>query len=462
MPAAARTKGRDEPVALTGGPTASPLRAIRAPQLYVGAVTLAGCGVLTASIAAMIAAPPDFRWGILAILTVASAQLMLRMPAIPVSFSISDIFIFTAALMFGPAAGAIVAGIDAAVLSSRLVLSSRSAERFLFNISAAALAMAVSSRVFFAASGATPFAPDSAGVIDHAFALAAFALVYFLLNTWLVAGAIAVANRRSVWAVWRGHFMGLWPGYVGGATAAGLGLFLLSAQHGDLRVLAFVTPFPVILYITFRTVVGRMHDDVAHLTRINSMYLATIETLAQAVDARDEVTHDHLRRVQKHAMRVARVLDVDDELELRAIEAAALLHDIGKLAIPEHILNKPAKLTPAEYDVMKMHASIGADILSPVGFPFPVVPIVRHHHENWDGTGYPDGIAGEKIPLAARIIRACNAYVAMVSERPYRAALTDDEALNELMRLAGTEFDPTVVRVLVAHIRDEHEAERAA
>ena len=450
MAEAARTESRLGRDAWKGLSLASALRTLRLPHLYVASVTVAGCVVLAASIGTLRAAPPDLRWGVLAVLTVVSAQLMLRMPAIPVSFSISDLFIFTAALMYGPAAGAIVAGIDAAVLSSRLTLSSRSAERFLFNVSAAALAMAVSSRVFFAVSGAPPFATDSAGVIDHAFALAAFAAVYFLLNTWLVAGAVALASQRGIWRVWRGHFMGLWPGYIGGATAAGLGLFLLSAQHGDLRVLAFVTPFPVILYITFRTVVGRMHDDVAHLTRINSMYLATIETLAQAVDARDEVTHDHLRRVQQHAMRLARVLHVENELELRAIEAAALLHDIGKLAIPEHILNKPDKLTPAEYDVMKMHARIGADILSPIGFPFPVVPIVRHHHENWDGTGYPDGLRGDAIPVGARILSVVDCFDALTSDRPYRRAFTPAKAFAIIQERSGVMYDPRVVEALFA------------
>ena len=123
-------------------------------------------------------------------------------------------------------------------------------------------------------------------------------------------------------------------------------------------------PIPFILYLTFRTAVARMQDQVGHLTRVNSMYLSTIESLAQAVDARDQVTHDHIRRVQKNAMLLARELGIDDEVQLRALEAAALLHDAGKLAIPEHILNKPDKLTPAEFETMKLHTTIGADILS--------------------------------------------------------------------------------------------------
>jgi len=419
---------------------------------YPAVITALGAVVLFVSIAAMIAAPLDFRWVVLAVLTVASAQLMLRMPAaVPISFSISDIFTFSGALLFGPAAGAILAGIDAGLLSLRLVRTHRSLSRALFNVSAAALAMWGASNVFFALAGAAPLAANPSAVIAHVAPLAAFALVYYVLNTGLVAVAVALGASGTVWRVWREHFMPLWPGYAGGAFGAGLAVFLLSAENGNPGVLAFVLPIPFILYITFKTAVGRMHDDVTHLTRINSMYVATIETLAQAVDARDEVTHDHLRRVQKNAMSLARLLDVTDESELRAIEAAALLHDVGKLAIPEHILNKPDKLTPAEFDVMKLHAKIGADILSPIGFPFPVVPIVRHHHENWNGTGYPDGLHGEQIPIGARILSVVDCFDALTSDRPYRRAFSVEKAIEIIRERSGVMYDPNVVDALIAN-----------
>ena len=420
------------------------------PIFYERAIASIGGGVLALAVWALIAAPPDVRWVALALLTVGAAQLMLRMPAVPVSFSISDIFTFAAALMFGPAAGAILAGIDAAVMSSRLAQTERSVRRLMFNVAAAGLAMALSSEAFFAISRTTPFSADPAAVIGHGAALAVFALIYFVLNTGLVAVVIALGTRRGIWAVWRDHFMGLWPGYIGGAAAAGLGLFLISMQHGDLRALAFVMPFPFILYITFRTVVAKMNDDVAHLTRINSIYLATIETLAQAVDARDEVTHDHLRRVQQNTIRLARELGVDDELQLRAIEAAALLHDIGKLAIPEHILNKPDKLTATEYEAMKLHAKIGAELLSPIDFPFPVVPIVRHHHEHWDGSGYPDGLKGDAIPIGARILSVADCFDALTSDRPYRRAYSHERALRIIREHSGVMYDPRIVDALMA------------
>src|SRR5262249_43588813 len=155
--------------------------------------------------------------------------------------------------------------------------------------------------------------------------------------------------------------------------------------------------------LTFRTAMGRVEDAGHHLAELNRLYLSTIETLAMAIDAKDQVTHGHIRRVQAYAIGLARELGVKDETLLKAIEAAALLHDMGKLAVPEYILNKPGKLTPAEFEKMKLHASVGADILKAIDFPYPVVPIVRHHHENWNGTGYPAGRRGTDIPIGARI-----------------------------------------------------------
>jgi putative nucleotidyltransferase with HDIG domain len=169
-----------------------------------------------------------------------------------------------------------------------------------------------------------------------------------------------------------------------------------------------------------------------------------------AVDAKDQITHGHIRRVQTYAVELAKRLGVNDTSQIKAIEAAALLHDMGKLAIPEHILNKPGKLTPAEFDKMKRHADIGADLLSSVKFPYPVVPIVRHHHENWDGTGYPSGIAGTDIPIGARILSVVDCFDALTSDRPYRPRLSDEDAFRMLRERRGSIHDPLIVDVFIA------------
>src|SRR5262249_1200563 len=186
-----------------------------------------------------------------------------------------------------------------------------------------------------------------------------------------------------------------------------------------------------------------------HLSELNSLYMSTIETLAMAIDAKDQITHGHIRRVQGYAVGLAKALGVTDEAQIRAIEAAALLHDMGKLAVPEYILNKPGPLTATEFEKMKLHASVGADILSAIAFPYPVVPIVRHHHENWDGSGYPDGLSGSAIPIGARILSVVDCFDALTSDRPYRPRLSDRDAVRVLTERRSTMYDPLVVDTFV-------------
>ena len=218
----------------------------------------------------------------------------------------------------------------------------------------------------------------------------------------------------------------------------------------DFSTISAVIPLLVITYLMFRMSLGRVDDAHRHVTQVNEMYLATIEALALAVDAKDQVTHGHIRRVQVYTTELATRLGVRDARQLKAIEAAALLHDMGKLAIPEHILNKPGKLTVAEFDNMKRHADIGADLLSSVRFPYPVVPIVRHHHENWDGTGYPTGLAGADIPLGARILSVVDCFDALTSDRPYRPRLSTAEAFEILLERRGRMDNPLVVDAFIS------------
>ena len=213
----------------------------------------------------------------------------------------------------------------------------------------------------------------------------------------------------------------------------------------DLRFVGVVVPLLLVLYFTFKTSMERVEDAYKHVAQINTLYLSTIETLAMAIDAKDQITHGHIRRVQSYAVGLAKRVGVADEQQIKAIEAAALLHDTGKLAIPEYILNKPGKLSPVEFEKMKQHAAVGADILSAINFPYPVVPIVRHHHENWDGTGYPQGLKGTDIPIGARILSVVDCFDALTSDRPYRPRMSDDAALHILRERRGSMYDPLIV-----------------
>src|SRR5262249_40898052 len=175
-----------------------------------------------------------------------------------------------------------------------------------------------------------------------------------------------------------------------------------------------------------------------------------------AIDAKDEVTHDHVHRVQIYATGLAKLFGLT-ELEIEALKAGALLHDIGKLAVPDYILNKPGRLSEAEYEKMKIHTVVGAEILSRVGFPYPVVPVVRHHHERWDGTGYPDGLKGDEIPITARILMVVDCYDAVREDRQYRKAMSREAAIQLLEESAGTMYDPRVVTTFLAHLEEFEE-----
>jgi putative nucleotidyltransferase with HDIG domain len=184
-----------------------------------------------------------------------------------------------------------------------------------------------------------------------------------------------------------------------------------------------------------------------HAEEMSALLLRTIEAFSLAVDARDEGTRAHLHRVQVFVLAIGKELGLDS-IELEALKVAALVHDIGKLGIPEHIIRKPGRLTPEEFHKMKMHTVIGAEILEQVRFPYPVAPIVRSHHEKWDGSGYPDGFKEHEIPIGARILSAVDYFDALISDRAYRRAMPPSEAMKVVEREAGKSFDPQVVNVL--------------
>ena len=215
------------------------------------------------------------------------------------------------------------------------------------------------------------------------------------------------------------------------------------------RILAPITILAT--YLIYRSARSRLHSKTAQVEALSELHLATAEALATAIDAKDQTTHCHVRRVQIYAAGMGQVFGLSAD-EIAALKAGALLHDIGKLAVPPHILNKPGPLTPAEFDKMKIHTVVGAQILSRVDFPYPVIPIIRHHHEQWDGRGYPDRLRGEQIPITARIISVVDCFDSVREDRPFRRGMTLDEATALLLRGAGTHFDPVVVKEFIKNL----------
>jgi len=275
--------------------------------------------------------------------------------------------------------------------------------------------------------------------------LVAAACTYFVTNTVPVAIVIALTEKKSFQKIWAECYFWSFPYYLVGAAISGLVSYINKFVGWQTSLLVF----PVIywVYRSYRLYLGRLEDEKRHVENMAALHLRTIEALALAIEAKDHTTHDHLQRVRIYAIELAKDLNLTDE-EIEALRAASLLHDIGKLAIPEHIINKPGKLTPEEFEKMKIHPIVGAEILERVNFPYPVVPVVRAHHEKYDGSGYPFGLKGEEIPIGARILACVDCLDALASDRQYRRALPLHEAMQEVARQSGKSFDPRVVEVL--------------
>ena len=299
---------------------------------------------------------------------------------------------------------------------------------------------------------ATKFAYDS---FHQAFAgnlplaepvrLAAAAIVFYVAKTVSVATASALTEGKEVGKVWAHNYLSSFPYYMLGTALAGLFCWL-SVKIGWEAALLLV-PVVTVFFRGYQLYVGQLESEKVHAEEVASLHLRTIEALALAIEAKDQITHDHVQRVRTYALELGKELGLD-KAEMEALQAASLLHDIGKLAVPEHIISKPGKLTPEEFEKMKIHPTVGAEILERVKFPYPVAPIVRAHHEKWDGTGYPAGLRGEEIPIGARILSAVDFLDALASDRQYRRALPLDQAMSMLAKQSGTSFDPKVVHVL--------------
>jgi len=275
--------------------------------------------------------------------------------------------------------------------------------------------------------------------------LVAAACTYFVTNTVPVAIVIALTEKKSFQKIWSECYFWSFPYYLVGAAISGLVSYVNRFVGWQTSLLVF----PVIywVYRSYRLYLGRLEDEKRHVENMAALHLRTIEALALAIEAKDHTTHDHLQRVRIYAIEVGKELNLTEE-QIEALRAASLLHDIGKLAVPEHIINKPGKLTPEEFEKMKIHPIVGAEILERVNFPYPVVPIVRAHHEKYDGSGYPFGLKGEEIPVGARILACVDCLDALASDRQYRRALPLHEAMEEVVRQSGKSFDPKVVEVL--------------
>jgi len=417
-------------------------------RLYITTTVVVGLAVVLQSIVSVtVARPIRLEWLILAALTVLTGSFTVKVPSMTARLTVSETFVFASVLLFGVACGTLTVVLETLVIAFWAMREKRSLHRAIFNVAASALSIWVAATAFFRMAGTGPLLDRTVLLSEILWPLIVLTVVFFFLNSSLVAIAVGIEKGQSPIEIWWKNFTWVSINYFSGASVAAVIVTYASplSQRALFGTFIVTVPLLVVCYLTFRTAMARVEDSNLHLSKLNKLYLSTVETLAMAIDAKDQVTHGHIRRVQLQAVNLAREIGVKDETLLKAIEAAALLHDMGKLAVPEYILNKPGKLTDAEFEKMKLHASVGADILSAIDFPYPVVPIVRHHHENWDGTGYPSGLKGTDIPIGARILSVVDCFDALTSDRPYRRRLSDVEAINILHDRRGSMYDPMIV-----------------
>ncbi len=406
-----------------------------AARLFVCAVIAVGAGLLATTLPVRTESPVLFTVLLVLSSVTSVLKVTLPLPRNASTMSVSYAVNFAGLLMLGTSQTMVIAAMSALCQCSFRIREPNPPHRTLFSMASLVITV-YAAGIAYTGLGGTP---GHLALWPAVTPLAGAAGTYFLTNTLLVASVIAFSTNAGVSRVWNENFLWSGPGYfVGAAVAAGV---VLLHQFSSQSVI----PLGIIpLYLTYRSYqvyLGRIAAEQLHVKEVADLNFATIEALALAIDAKDQTSQSHIRRVQLYATELARELGMSEN-HVQGVKTAALLHDIGKLAVPEHILSKPGPLTSEEFQKIRAHPKIGADIISAVPFPYPVAPLILSHHERWDGKGYPAGLRGEDIPLGARILTVVDCFDALMAERPYHKAMPYDAALGCCSRKPATRSIP--------------------
>jgi HD-GYP domain-containing protein (c-di-GMP phosphodiesterase class II) len=379
---------------------------------------------------------------------------LFRSSAISVSFA----SVIASYVLYGTGVGVLVSLVQAGV--NAFTPKRKPLVKATFNAGSLATSAFVAGEIF------RLFSPERGDIASTLVAVAVSALGYFLVNTGLTAGVIAISENKSVLLVWRTNYAWMPVNFL--ATAAqGAALALASQALGVFGVLVFTLPLAVAWY-SFRLYMSKSSEvrqrnlelqsvnDMLKRTndRLEESHLSVIGALIGALEAKENARAQQAALTMTQAVAVGQRLGLSED-ELAAIKLGALFHDIGTIGVPESVLRKPGSLDEREWNEVKAHATIGANLLSNVPMLERVRPIVLSHHERYDGTGYPAGLREDQIPLAAQIIAVADAYSAMTAERPYRSAMTSKAATAELRANAGTQFNPVVVEAFISTVAGE-------
>ena len=405
------------------------------PRVFIAVVVVCGLAVLTYAAVLHGKSQNPVKFFCYLVIAIAASRLKVNLPGITGTMSVNFLFVLAGVLELSLAETMALG--CAAVLVQCITVERPVPVQVAFNVCSTSLAIASTFFLYRYSLIHTSANPSTMLFLS--------ACIYFITNTLPIAIIISLTEHRSLRKIWSECYFWSFPYYLVGAGVVGMMSWIHS--FSDWQTSLLTLPVVYLIFRSYRLYLGKLSDEKRHVEEMADLHMRTIEALALAIEAKDQTTHDHLQRVRVYAVEVAKDLKVPPE-EMEALQAAALLHDIGKLAIPEHIVSKPGRLTPEEFEKMKIHPTVGAEILERVQFPYPVVPIVRAHHEKFDGSGYPNGLRGKQIPIGARILAAVDFLDALASDRQYRRALPMDEAMAKLAKESGKSFDPQVVSVL--------------
>ncbi len=395
-------------------------------KLYIAAIIAAGLAFLVWLVPPALMQVPWLEVLFFVAFTMATEAMPVYLPR-EITVSVSFCVIYAVLLIHGPGVASLAAAMGALVGNR----PGTPWYRIAFNFAQLSLSAGIAGMVFLWAGGEV----GHLKVLPHMLPILAGALSYFFVNSILIAIAAGLSQDLSPVDIWVSRIGSVVVNYLV-LIPLGVLIAILFLRDGIAGVLLLVVPLALARF-SFQQYVD-----------MRNVYLDTIRAIAATVDAKDSYTRGHSERVRGHSVAIAKEMGLP-EGEQEIIEYMALLHDTGKIGISEAILNKNCCLTEEEYKLVQEHPLIGAQIVSEIGRFKETSAIVRHHHEHYDGGGYPDGLAGEEIPLGARIITVADAYDAMTSERPYRGPRTNEEALAEIQANAGRQFDPEVVRAFM-------------
>ncbi|MCC7125070.1 MAG: diguanylate cyclase [Acidobacteria bacterium] len=435
-------------------------------DVYVTIVVAAGVGLVAYGLPlASFNEPILFVALLLGSMSLAVMKIHLPLSSGQATLSMSYFTDFLSLVLLGPHEAMLVAGASAATQSLTMKRGRYSLKKTLF--SSATLIITIQS---------AGFVTDQIGGFDLYASFAQLAkpaalgaATFFLSNSFLVASAVSLTRGESVIRTWRQDFLWAGPACFVAAGAATFAAAVMATQ--EVWLVLFAAALLGLTFHSYRVYLGRVSEHQEHARTVSRLHLATVEALARAIDARDQtidpesgITENHIRRVEARAAALGEAAGMTPD-EVEGLKVAALLHDIGKLAVPEHILTKPGRLTPSEFDYVRLHPTVGANIIKAVPFPYPVAPYIQSHHERWDGGGYPDGLKGAEIPMGARVLAVVDYYDALTAHRPYHRAMARDEAMETLQREAGKALDPRLVELFLdvlpaTESQEEQEAAR--